>query len=226
MAHACRSSLFQHRLESAIDSIADSVVRYTVLELPLKVRLWKNANAHKLGICNSDLSEESVEMILSVLNDDWSVPLRERSGKLNHYCPPGCCASDKVCQMKTREALKATVGKFFDVPLLYRWKHFDPAVQFTLRNLLIHQVLMVVWEATMNKVFDEGAIDLASFVDADSADLAPAMKQKIRMGKVWQMLSEDGILVTWLGPGMVVREGLFSRSLTFLFEVLACATTN
>ena len=128
--------------------------------------------------------------------------------------------------MKTREALKATVGKFFDVPLLYRWKHFDPAAQFTLRNLLIHQILMVVWEATMNKVFDEGAIDLAAFVDADSADLAPAMKQKIRMGKVWQMLSEDGILVTWLGPGMVVREGLFSHSLTFLFEVLACATTN
>ena len=58
----------------------------------------------------------------------------------------------------------------------------------------------MVWEATMNKSFDDGNIDLAAYIDADSADMAPAMKQKIRMGKVWQLLSEEDIIVTGAMP--------------------------
>lgn len=197
MAHASKSTLFLQRLEVAIEGIANSVVRRPVVEMPQKVSQWKNSNSHMLAICSTDLSEESKELIICMLNDDWSASIKERGRRLSHYCPPGCCESDKACLLKTKAALKATVGTFFDVPLLYRWKHFDPAVHFTLRNLIIHELLMVVWEATMNKSFDDGSQDMAAYIDADSADMAPAMKQKIRMGKVWQLLSEEGIVVPW-----------------------------
>jgi len=196
MAHASKSSLFLQRLEVAIDSIAESVIRHTVVELPKKVLDWKQANSHKLDICSGYVSDETRNMIVEMLNDDWTISVKDRGGKLHHYCPPGCCESMKACQIKMKSALKGTVGSFFDVPLLYRWKHFDPAVQFTLRNLVIHGLLIMVWEATMNKSFDDGDIDLAAYIDADSADMAPAMKQKIRMGKVWQLLSEEDIIVT------------------------------
>ena len=182
-AHASKSSLFLQRLEVAIDSIAESVIRHTVVELPKKVLDWKQANSHKLDICSGYVSDETRNMIVEMLNDDWTISVKDRGGKLHHYCPPGCCESMKACQIKMKSALKGTVGSFFDVPLLYRWKHFDPAVQFTLRNLVIHGLLIMVWEATMNKSFDDGDIDLAAYIDADSADMAPAMKQKIRMGK-------------------------------------------
>ena len=197
MAHAVQASLFQHRLETAITTMAESVVRHTVVELPMKVLRWKNANAHKLSICRTDLSDQAVDFILTMLNDDWSALLRD-TGKLSHYCPPGCCESERAFRMKIRQAITATLGHFFDVPLLYRWKHFDPAVQFCLRNTIIHGLLSVAWEATMNKAFDDGAVDMSTLIDADAADLPPAVKQKIRMGKVWNLLNEDGILAPWL----------------------------
>lgn len=197
MAHASKSTLFAQCLEVAIDSLASAVIRHPLLELPRKVLRWKNSNRHKLHACAMDLSEESVELILSVLNDDWSTSVKQLSGQLNHYCVPGCCSSDLQCRAKTKAALRATVGSFFDVPLLYRWKHWDPATHFVLRNLLIHGVLTFIWEATMNKMFDEESVNVTQYIDADEADLAPAMQQKIRMGKVWQMLGEDTIIATW-----------------------------
>ena len=197
MGHASKPTVFSQRLATAIDTIADSFVRRTVVDMPMRVRQWMNNNRHKMSICCHDMPPDSQELVLAMLNDDWSVSLRDKGGVLEHYCPAGCCASDKDCSQKMKAALKATVGNFFDIPLLYRWKHFDPAVAFTLRNLVIHGLLRVVWEATMNKALDDDMIDLSTIIDADAADMAPAMKQKVRMGKVWQLLGEDGILVAW-----------------------------
>lgn len=196
MAHASRSSLFRHRLDYAIDAMADLVVRHEVVELPSKVQRWKNSNARKIAVCSCDLSEEQVDLILSVLNDDWAVDLNQRGRQLHHYCLPGCCASSVETRAKVRKALKCTIGSFFDVPLIYRWKHFDPATHFTLRNLLIHGLLRFVWEASMSSMFDEG-VDLTEYIDEDSADLNPAMRQKVRMSKVWQLLGETDTIVTW-----------------------------
>lgn len=209
MAHASKSTSFLQRLDVAIDAVAQQFERRTVVSLPLKVSHIKASNAHKLEICRGDLSDESYQLILTMLNDDWNRPLRQNCGKLTHYCVPGCCASDKACQTKIKAALRASVGSFFDVPLLYRWKHFDPAAQFVLRNIIIHNVMSFVWEASMNKCFDDANVDLAAFVDADSADLAPAMKQKIRVGKVWTMLSEGNMLVTHL---LIQKSELFYMS--------------
>ncbi len=196
MAHASRSSLFLHRLDSAIDAVADAVVRHEVVELPSKVQRWKNSNANKISVCSCDLSEEEVDLILSVLNDDWTVDFNKRGGQLQHYCLPGCCASSVETRAKARKALKCTIGSFFAVPLLYRWKHFDPATHFTLRNLLIHGLLRFVWEASMSSLFDED-VDLSALIDEDSADLNPATRQKVRMSKVWQLLGEPDTIVTW-----------------------------
>ena len=196
MAHASRSTLFRQRLDAAIDSVAKSVARHQVVDLPLKVLRAKAANAHKLQTCCSGISDDNRQLILDVLNDDWNVSLKERGGRLNHFCFPGCCANDKMCQDKTRTALKMSIGSFFDVPLLYRWKHFDPATEFVFRNILIHRLLEFIWEATMSSVLDDTSFELSSFMDADSADLSPAVKQKIRMGKVWHMLTEENMLAT------------------------------
>ena len=48
----------------------------------------------------------------------------------------------------------------------------------------------------MSSMFDEG-VDLTEYIDEDSADLNPAMRQKVRMSKVWQLLGETDTIVTW-----------------------------
>lgn len=97
-----------------------------------------------------------------------------------------------------QQALAMTLLRGFEVPLLYRWKYFDVAAEYVLRNLALHGVLKVVWERCMQ----DGGSDLqdpAEFapLDEDDADLPLSLKERVRLSKVQEMLAHPNAVANF-----------------------------
>ena len=94
------------------------------VELPKKVLDWKQANSHKLDICSGYVSDETRNMIVEMLNDDWTISVKDRGGKLHHYCPPGCCDHESMPDQDEISSQRDS-GKFlwcsFALPLEAFW---------------------------------------------------------------------------------------------------------
>ena len=187
MAHASRSSLFQQRLQNALQVLTQQAQRIPVLVLPASTRAAIQSNRHKLSLCSGDLSEEDFEDTLSLLNGEWSEPLE---GGLVHYCATGCCLDEDTFRKRLRDCLQVLFGRGFSVPLLYRWKHWEPASWYTTRGLLVHGLLPVLWKMARLETAD--SVDELAALDPDSADMSPALVQQIRSAKVERMLCDPG----------------------------------
>jgi hypothetical protein len=72
-------------------------------------------------------------------------------------------------------------------PLLYRWKHFEPALAFADRNLNFHGLLLTVLELTVACSGDISPEDLMQ----EWEDMTPATKQQIRAQKTIKFF-QDG----------------------------------
>ena len=192
MAHASQSTLFRQRLQSVLDRLAARVTRKSVAVLPQTVQDHMRRNQSKLSLCCHDLSEEQQAELIAVFNEDWNVP-RDSDSSLVHWCPPGCCPDERKTKLRAREILEASMGSLFECPLLYRWKYFEPALAYCLRNLSLHGLLAHIWSACMTDSNDDQL--LQEVLDIDNPDLPPSLKQQVRMGKVLRMLTQPGIVV-------------------------------
>ena len=67
---------------------------------------------------------------------------------------------------------------------------------FTLRNMLCHRILFYIWSCGMSDKSDDVLHEAACLaaMDEDSADVAPSMRQTVRMSKVLSMLSQTDII--------------------------------
>lgn len=198
MGNAARSGLFAQRLEAAIAAVVRKVVRVPVAELPVSVRNQMARNERKLSLCSHSMSDDMKEELLAVFNSDWSLPVG-RTSTLSHYCAPGCCERDEHTKAKAKQILMTLSGKFFSPPLLYRWKHWEPGMEYCFLNAILHSLLQHLWQCCLSDKFDDpdgldGWQELAE-IDMDSADLNPALVQKVRMGKVMKLISEPDFLV-------------------------------
>ncbi len=200
MAHAAQSSLFLQRLDKALDVVAAHVVRHQVISLPDSVQHTISKNKQKLEVCAGNMSEEDQQLLLRMFNGNWNERFHEGT-HIHHYCEVGCCQSEEDCKRKVAKALKACSGRFFEVPLLYRWKYFEPAVMFTFRNMIFHNLLFYIWSCGMSDKSDDVLHEAATLaaMDEDSADVAPSARQHIRMSKVLAMLGEPDIMASWTG---------------------------
>ncbi|CAE7291626.1 unnamed protein product, partial [Symbiodinium sp. KB8] len=190
MAHVSQSTLFRQRLHAAIKLLAQQAERHEVASLPDTIVAGINDNRKKLSICASDLTDAQQDQLLGMLNHRWSEPLTD--GKLQHWCAPGCCSSLPEMRAKMEEALMSSLGNGFEVPLLYRWKHFEPAVDYTLRNTAMHGLLAHIWPQCMNSKQDD--ILLEQVVDDDAPDLDPSIKQQVRLTRVYRLLCQPDTL--------------------------------
>ena len=191
MAHAMQSTLFRDRLERTLDRLLSGCERVQVASLPESVRSCMQQNELKLKICCYDLDAEKQSHLLSMLNDDWSRPFAS-TGRLTHYCGPNCCRDDSETKSKLRVVLQNCMGCLFPVPLLYRWKHFEGALAYTLRNCSIHGLLPYIWAACMNDSKDAALHE--EVLEVDAADQAPAFQQQVRCSKVLRLLQQPDIL--------------------------------
>lgn len=147
-AHSMQSSLFRTRFESAMDYVASQGERKCVATMPERVMQSKAKNRHKLQLCAASMSEEEQDFVLSMLNEDWDHEFG--SYGLIHYCEPGCCESLESCRMRLRKALEIAFGSFFEPPLMYRWKGWEPASHYLTRGLAIHKLLLFFWMRCMS----------------------------------------------------------------------------
>lgn len=200
LAHAAQTSLFVQRLDHAIDVLVHNMVCEHVVELPRSIEATMEVNRKKLAVCHLGLKPEDADLLLTMLNTDWGTPLDQSSGfpKLIHICQAGCCSSVADSQKKLKRALRASIAPVFPVPLLYRWKFWDEAVQYCLRNLVCHGLFLFIWKSCMSDKADENLdnLEAVGVMDEDCPDASPALRQSIRMTKVLALLSEPGIVVT------------------------------
>ena len=215
MAHASQATLFRQRMESTLDLLASKATRQPVAVMPATVQEHIRQNQSRLGLCCGDLSEEERLELVAVLNNSWDMPCTD--GILHHWCPPGCCSDEVVTRRRVRAVLGFTLGRLFPIPLLYRWKHFEGALAYTLRNMTLHHLLPFVWSACMTQTGDNELLS-EHLLDLDNPDLPPSVQQQVRMGKVLRLLNEpdiqaprlfqnfmtvDGRLINYVGCGAV-----------------------
>lgn len=122
MGHSTQSSTFRSRMQAVCENLVANMERQEVAKMPASLEEVQARNKKKFELCSADIPEDDQEFLLSMLNSDWEQPMV--SGKLVHYCPPSCCASDEHSRKKMRVALSITLLKHFEIPLLYRWKFF------------------------------------------------------------------------------------------------------
>ena len=211
MAHSAQATLFRQRMDSTLDLLASKVVRRPVATMPTTVQEHIRKNTSLLGLCNADLSEEEQVELLGILNDSWESPCTD--GILQHWCPPGCCSDELVTKRRLRSALGFSLARLFAVPLLYRWKHFEGALCYTLRNIAIHNLLPFVWSACMTQTADNELLT-EHLLEIDNPDLPPSLQQQVRMGKVLRLLNEADIKELRLLQRIVFSRDDFSDYVT------------
>ena len=199
MAHSMKSTLFRQRLDKGLLALVNSTERIQVMSLPRNVSEAVASNRKKLALFCGDLSEEARELVVDMLNDDWGKSYTSLDGHgLIHYCTPYCCRDQASFECRMKDALQHVFAGMFDVPLLYRWKAFDPAAEWTGRGLAIHKLLPILWGWCRTDKADTAPAEDLCLWDEDSADIAPAMKQQVRMSKAQVLLNDEGSLVSWV----------------------------
>ena len=192
MTHSQHTTKFQNRLEIFMDRVAGNVERRVVGQIPASVANFSRINAKTLSLCTTGWTAKEQELVLSTFNGDWSEPMDGFS--IMHWCTPTCCQTNGECIDK----VKACLELLLPVPLLYRWKHFEPCLEYAFRGLAIHQIMSQAFAFVLSTGGDLEAVeDLPDNVlDADEADLDPGFRQRVRMNKTWKFFSASDCLAS------------------------------
>ena len=143
-----QSSLFRTRFESGLEFVTGRAERKCLATLPERVLQNKRQNRAKLHLCSAPMTEEEQDFVLDMLNENWEYDFESHG--LTHYCAPGCCSTPESFKVRLRQALEMVFGSFFDPPLMYRWKGWEPASHYITRGLAIHKLLLHLWLRCMS----------------------------------------------------------------------------
>lgn len=190
LARAMKSTRFQERFESAIEVLTSKMVRRVVPFLPSVVRSWQNEFQVFREMVLAGMSPEDRDLCLTVFNSPWfedGVPLDCSTSAWCHYCAPGCCSDEKNFKIRVREALRVLLQSFPSIPLLYRWKGFEPCLQYIIRGTMVHKVLQY---CLMGCASTDNQNKLEA-LDEDSPDLSFSVKQEVRLTKATALLTAD-----------------------------------
>ena len=127
-----RGAKFQESFTSGIDTIVNRMERREVGQLPESVNDWRAKQETLLQLAaGSSLTPEQHDLVLTMFNDNWETGLQEwRTGRWTHWCASGCCATEQQSKDRAREALTIMFMRFPSEPLLYRWKHWEPFLEW------------------------------------------------------------------------------------------------
>ena len=197
MTHSQHTTKFQSRFEAFLDRVAANVDRRLVGQIPSLVAANMENNRRILDMCSSELDVEERERIVNFFNHSWNDAMD--GFRVIHWCSGGCCADQAACVAKCKAALETLIGRVPDVPLLYRWKHFEPCVEYAFRGIAVHRLLIHSFGFILCKSDDDWANDADDdpILDADDADQDPGTRQRVRMNKTWKFLSSPDCLATW-----------------------------
>ena len=192
-ARAMRSSKFQDLFTNGLDEIAGKVNRRTVETLPATCVEWMTMNSRSLDLL-SDLSDEQKTMIVQMFNGCWSDSFEEERSWV-HFCS-GCCDSHDHTVTRARECLRILFETFPQVPLLYRWKGWEPCQSYVGIGVLLHGFLPYL----VKRCCDPKNVDKVNSLleqDEDHADFSYALRQEVRISKTLKFVTSDSIKVSW-----------------------------
>lgn len=197
MSHSQRTTKFQTKLETFFDRVSANVKRNICGQLPHVALQNIEVNRKILDVCGNSLSEQQREDILFFFNRNWAEDMHGFT--LSHWCAPGCCSDGAAASAKCKALLEIMIGRPPETPLLYRWKGFEPCVEFAYRGLAVHKILVNAFSFILGKSgSDDADIPEETLPDADDPDVDPATSQRIRMNKTWKYFSDSGCLVSCL----------------------------
>jgi hypothetical protein len=97
----------------------------------------RQANHRFLQLCSVDLPVDKVVAFEAFFNGT-------RDGALHHWCCPSCncgCETEAQAQDMAWKLVASVTSCYPDVPLLYRWKHFEGALAYCHRNFGFGNIL-------------------------------------------------------------------------------------
>ena len=86
--------------------------------------------------------------------------------------------------------MQLLLGTFPSVPLLYRWKHFEGALAYCTRGVLVNGLLPDVLKAAYGKSPEE-MLAIANSWEEDDPDLSFGLKQDVRVSKTVLLLADS-----------------------------------
>ena len=191
-ARAMRSSKFQDQFTSGLDHIASKIDRRVVEHLPHICQGWKTTNMEVLRLFSGELCESERNKIIDMFNGHWADSFDE-SGKWIHFCS-GCCETHEDAVARARECLRILFESFPQVPLLYRWKGWEPCQSYVGIGCLLHGFLPYLVRRCCDPKNAE-KVDALLDQDEDNADFSFALKQEVRIGKTLKFITSDTMKV-------------------------------
>ena len=204
--------------------------RVPVYQPPSETPFWR---AKASRIFSTELSGPPVQFLL-VDNGDLTGHL------IIHWCLGQCCGSDEEAFEKCVRAFMQLFGKGFPVPLLYRWKHFEPAADYVLKGLLLHggilrEVLGVMITGELEQAFTGPSNERQEGRSSDddgyvSADVQMNVKNQKRLRQVHATLSKKEFtaqlaLLHSLSQPLDHAINVFLKRTRVLSQLKTCATT-
>ena len=144
---------------------------------------WRKLSIALLALCSEGLDPSLQAEFAAFYNHAWD------SGLLWHWCLPGCPRGGGDASATYGFSLLERVFlNFAAVPLLYRWKHFEPSAGYVMRGIIFNFILVTVLRLALADLPEVTEEDVRQASEID-ADIAPSLRQAIRGKRTLQTLT-------------------------------------
>ena len=231
-SHLSRNFSWRRKFLTALAHvITQSFQCVFVPQLPQEVLDWQ-ARMHNILHSNISIDgKRKIAMFSKLLTLDNSCPDSEI---ITHYCIPSCRHCVNSALTETLLAYLSLFASFFDVPLLARWKHYGPAIDYVRRGFALHNLLPRVLKQMSRgssscdmhdavKTFLRDSFDKARLPETELQDLLEIdpnhsqdnAKRQQKLFEVWtrpHFLTHAQILDQIVKPLDVFMDALFHRT--------------
>lgn len=139
-SHLSKISSWRRRFLSSLGhEVAQSHIYIKVQTLPPETACWQREVKQILESNVSLDTPKKKALMLRLLDLDNGDPSSE---SICHYCLPTCTHTSQVESLADLVRCYVELfSHFFDVPLVSRWKHAGPAIDYLKRGVLLHNIL-------------------------------------------------------------------------------------
>ena len=137
LAHLFEISAFKWRFRTALNEVLVANFDYLrwIGPLPEHVVQWSADLARFFRECGEGISSKRIAAVLRIDNGPSA------SERFMHICQ-GCCQSKMEAFEKMYFAYLGIFIRGFAPPLLYRFKHYEPAKDYLTRGIDLHRILL------------------------------------------------------------------------------------
>ena len=161
-------------LLTIIERTMHNFKRRRVNQLPAGARHWKMLNHLKLNRCFLGVDAGFAIEFELFFNHDYG------SDDVIHWCL-GCCDNDEAAFDNALRLLEIALCSFYDVPLLYRWKHFPLAVSYVKLGMTPHKILLRVMRLVLQ---DLTAEKLAEYQQQQAGRQQAVVKLRVNRDRI------------------------------------------